>query len=75
MPSNTVWLDGIAENTTEDSLIEYFERFGNVNYCSLDRKKGRALIFYSDGEHAKNAVTAVKEASKKKIQVCYFAYI
>ena len=71
MPSSTVWIDGVADNITDKWLIEYFSHYGKVNHCCVDKKKGRALIFYSEVEQAHYAVSDIKGSmiSKKKIQV------
>lgn len=60
MPTNCVWLDGIADSVSEKFLARHFSRFGPVGYTAIDREKGHSLIFYDSVEYAQIAVSEMR---------------
>ncbi|XP_007440695.1 msx2-interacting protein isoform X1 [Python bivittatus] len=64
MPTNCVWLDGLATNLTDQYLTRHFCRYGPVVKVVFDRLKGMALILYNEIEYAQ---AAVKETKGRKI--------
>ena len=60
MPSGTVWLDCLPEDTTLDFVGNMFSRYGMVHFIFIDKPKGQALIFYEDLEPARRACNDVR---------------
>ncbi|KAF4517733.1 hypothetical protein B566_EDAN002938 [Ephemera danica] len=58
MPTNCVWVDGVAESVSEKYLSSQFNQFGIVAQVSVDRARGHALVFF---EQLSCAQAAVKE--------------
>ena len=56
MPTNCVWLDGIAPTVTEKYLGKQFCRFGRVNYAIIDRCRGLALVYFDTVDYATHAI-------------------
>uniref|UniRef100_T1J4C3 Msx2-interacting protein n=1 Tax=Strigamia maritima TaxID=126957 RepID=T1J4C3_STRMM len=71
MPTNCVWLDGIADTVSDKFLARQFVRFGHVVSTYIDRERGHALIFYERVEHAQIAVPEMRGRALggKKLQV------
>ncbi|XP_032087744.1 msx2-interacting protein isoform X3 [Thamnophis elegans] len=64
MPTNCVWLDGLATSLTDQYLTRHFCRYGPVVKVVFDRLKGMALVLYNEIEYAQ---AAVKETKGRKI--------
>uniref|UniRef100_A0A8C5SYW5 Msx2-interacting protein n=1 Tax=Laticauda laticaudata TaxID=8630 RepID=A0A8C5SYW5_LATLA len=64
MPTNCVWLDGLATSLTDQYLTRHFCRYGPVVKVAFDRLKGMALVLYNEIEYAQ---AAVKETKGRKI--------
>ncbi|XP_039223521.1 msx2-interacting protein isoform X2 [Crotalus tigris] len=64
MPTNCVWLDGLATNLTDQYLTRHFCRYGPVVKVAFDHLKGMALVLYNEVEYAQ---AAVKETKGRKI--------
>ncbi|XP_058486910.1 msx2-interacting protein isoform X2 [Solea solea] len=60
MPTTCVWLDGLANNITEQYLTRHFLRYGHVVKVVFDRLKGMALITYNNTDFAQAAVRETK---------------
>ncbi|KFB41012.1 hypothetical protein ZHAS_00008627 [Anopheles sinensis] len=58
MPTNCVWLDGVADSASENYLVAQFNHFGTVSQVNVDRERRLALIYY---EQVQQAQAAVKE--------------
>ncbi|RWS16930.1 uncharacterized protein B4U79_08471, partial [Dinothrombium tinctorium] len=71
MPTNCVWLHGIAETHSEKSLLWNCSRFGPVVNLTTDRERGNCLVFYETVESAQIAVTDLKGRllNGRKLQV------
>ena len=71
MPTNCVWLDGIASTVTEKYLGKHFGRFGPVNYAIIDRSRGLALVYFDTVDYAQHAVNEMRGrvVVGKKLQV------
>ena len=72
MPTNCVWLDGIASSVTEKYLGKLFGRYGPVNYAIIDRSRGLALVYFDSVDYAQHAVNEMRGrlVAGKKLQVC-----
>lgn len=46
MPTNCVWLHGIADTVAEKFLARHMSRFGHVSYAAVDRERCNGLVFY-----------------------------
>ena len=46
MPTNCVWLHGVAETVAEKFLARHMGRFGHVSYAAIDRDRCNGLVFY-----------------------------
>ena len=60
MPTNCVWLDGIASSVTEKYLGKQFDRFGLVNYAVIDRDRRLALVYFDSVDPAMHAVNQMR---------------
>ena len=71
MPTNCVWLDGVAATVTEKYLGKQFGRFGPVNYAIIDRSRGLALVYFDTVDYAQHAVNEMRGrvVAGKKLQV------
>ena len=71
MPTNCVWLDGIASSVTEKYLGKLFGRYGPVNYAIIDRSRGLALVYFDSVDYAQHAVNEMRGrlVAGKKLQV------
>ena len=71
MPTNCVWLHGVAEALTDKSLLWQANRFGTVTSLVVDRERCNALITYESVESAQIAVQDLKGRvlSGRKLQV------
>lgn len=71
MPTNCVWLDGIAENVDERMLARAFHRHGPIAYVVIDRDKGRALLYFDSPDLAQRTVNDMRGRviGGRKIQV------
>lgn len=71
IPSSCVWVDGISDTVSEKYLTNQFAKFGLVMSTYIDRRTGRALIFFETSDHASAAISEMrgKCISEKKIQV------
>ena len=72
MPTVCVWLEGIGEQVSEKFLLHHFLRFGFVQSVYVDRKTGRALVYYDNVENAQRAVAEMRgrTVADRRIQVC-----
>ncbi|GIY80433.1 protein split ends [Caerostris extrusa] len=59
MPTNCVWLDGVAD-ATDKYLTRHFNRYGIVIYTAVDKERGHALVFYETVEFAQIAVSEMR---------------
>ena len=77
MPTNCVWIDGCGENLTEKSIYRVFKKYGEVTYTFVDRKKWRALVFFTNLDDAQFAVNEMKgrPLGKRRIMVCVHEYV
>ncbi len=71
MPTNCVWLDGVADSVGEKFLCRHFARFGTVSHSVVDRVQGRGLVYFDNMDLAQIAVTEMRgrTLSGKKVQV------
>lgn len=71
MPTQCVWVDGVAENVSEKYLTVQFDQYGPVTQTSIDRERGHALIFFENVTCAQNAVKEMRGVPLrgKKLQV------
>jgi len=71
IPSSCVWVDGISDTVSEKYLTNQFAKFGLVMSTYIDRRTGRALIFFETSDHASAAISEMrgKCIAEKKIQV------
>lgn len=46
MPTNCVWLHGVADTVAEKFLARHMSRFGHVSYAAVDRERCNGLVFY-----------------------------
>ena len=63
--TNCVWLGGITAMVTERYLGKEFGRFGPVNYATIDRSSGRALVCFDDEDCAQGAVNEMRGCNKQ----------
>lgn len=71
IPSSCVWVDGISDTVSEKYLTNQFAKFGLVMSTYIDRRTGRALIFFETSDHASAAISEMRGKCilEKKIQV------
>lgn len=71
MPTNCVWLDGIAESVSEAHLIAQFNRFGHVAQVVIDPDRHLALVFFEQIQSAQLAVKDMRGFTLrgKKLQI------
>lgn len=71
MPTNCVWVDGIADNVNDKYLRMQFEQFGAISKVHADRDRGQALVFFEQVVGAQLAVNKMRGFAVKgnKIQV------
>lgn len=71
MPTNCVWLDGIAETVSETHLIAQFNRFGHVSQVCIDPDRHLALVFFEQIQSAQLAVKDMRGFTLrgKKLQI------
>ena len=71
MPTNCVWIDGFGENLNENRIYRVFKKFGDITYTFVDRKKWRALVFFSNLDDAQYAVNEMKgrPLGKRRVMV------
>ncbi|KAK7481424.1 hypothetical protein BaRGS_00027380 [Batillaria attramentaria] len=71
MPTNCVWIDSVGETISEKSLGRVFKKYGEMTYTFIDRKKWRALVFFTNLDDAQYAVNDMKTRTinKRKIMV------
>lgn len=71
MPTNCVWVNGVADTVNEKYLILQFDEFGSITQVNIDRERGKGLIFYEQVISAQAAVNKMRGASVRgrKIQV------
>ena len=46
MPTNCVWIDGVADAITDKYLARQFSKFGSVVTCDINRARGHALVTF-----------------------------
>ncbi|CAG2067811.1 unnamed protein product, partial [Timema podura] len=46
MPTNCVWVDGVADTVTEKYLNLQFHQFGSISNVTIDRERGHALVYF-----------------------------
>ena len=71
MPTNCVWIDGVAESVNEKYLCRHFSRHMQASHSVIDRDKSRALIYFDNMEVAQRALNEMRgrALAGKKIQV------
>ncbi|KAL9925945.1 spen family transcriptional repressor split ends isoform 3-T6 [Glossina fuscipes fuscipes] len=71
MPTNCVWIDGIAEKISESHLQSQFSRYGAVSKVVIDRLRQLALVLYEQIQYAQTAVKEMRGATLRgrKLQV------
>lgn len=71
IPSDCVWVEGISDTVSEKYLATQFNKFGRVLTTYIDRRTGRALVYYDTQEQAVIAVNEMrgKYVAERKIQV------
>lgn len=71
MPTNCVWLDGIADTVSEAHLITQFNRFGHVGQVCIDPDRHLALVFFEQIQSAQLAVKDMRGFTLrgKKLQI------
>lgn len=71
MPTNCVWLHGIAESMTDKFLARHMGRFGHVTYTAIDRERCNGLVFYDQVSSAQAAVQELRGRALvgRKLQV------
>lgn len=77
MPTNCVWMDGIAESVGEKQLSALFLQYGPVSQVTLDRERGLALVFFEQILFAQSAIKETRGVTLRgrKLQVCIYIYI
>lgn len=60
MPTNCVWIDGIAESVSESYLTTQFGRFGPVSQVTIDKDRRLALVFFEQIQYAQLAVKEMR---------------
>nr|CAD7197647.1 unnamed protein product [Timema douglasi] len=56
MPTNCVWVDGVADTVTEKYLNLQFHQFGSISNVTIDRERGHALVYFEQILYAQEAV-------------------
>ncbi|EFX78543.1 hypothetical protein DAPPUDRAFT_53407, partial [Daphnia pulex] len=71
MPTNCVWLHGVAESVAEKFLARHMSRFGHVSYAAIDRERFNGLVFYDQVSCAQAAVQELRgrALAGRKLQV------
>lgn len=71
MPTNCVWLHGVAETVAEKFLARHMSRFGHVSYAAIDRERCNGLVFYDQVSCAQAAVQELRgrALAGRKLQV------
>ncbi|EDS37284.1 conserved hypothetical protein [Culex quinquefasciatus] len=71
MPTNCVWIDGIADNFGEGYLKSQFDHFGAVSQVTIDRERKLALVFFEQVQCAQAAVKEMRGTTLRgrKLQV------
>ncbi|XP_062545457.1 protein split ends isoform X5 [Armigeres subalbatus] len=71
MPTNCVWIDGIADAVGEGYLRSQFDLFGAVSQVTIDRERKLALVFFEQVQCAQAAVKEMRGATLRgrKLQV------
>ncbi|XP_055640208.1 protein split ends isoform X2 [Toxorhynchites rutilus septentrionalis] len=71
MPTNCVWIDGIADSVSEGYLKTQFDHFGAVSQVTIDRERKLALVFFEQVQCAQSAVKEMRGATLRgrKLQV------
>ncbi|XP_058445864.1 protein split ends isoform X3 [Malaya genurostris] len=71
MPTNCVWIDGIADSVGEGYLKSQFDHFGAVSQVTIDRDRKLALVFFEQVQCAQVAVKEMRGATLRgrKLQV------
>ena len=71
MPTNCVWLHGVAETVAEKFLARHMSRFGHVSYAAIDRERFNGLVFYDQFSCAQAAVQELRgrALAGRKLQV------
>lgn len=71
MPTNCVWIDGIADSVTENYLSGQFSRYGVVSQVIIDRERKLALVSFEQIQYAQSAVKEMRGATLRgrKLQV------
>ncbi|XP_055614579.1 protein split ends-like [Uranotaenia lowii] len=71
MPTNCVWIDGIADSVGEGYLKSQFDHFGVVSQVTIDRERKLALVFFEQVQCAQVAVKEMRGATLRgrKLQV------
>lgn len=71
MPTNCVWLHGVAETVAEKFLARHMSRFGHVSYAAIDRERFNGLVFYDQVSCAQAAVQELRgrALAGRKLQV------
>ncbi|XP_059616724.1 protein split ends isoform X2 [Phlebotomus argentipes] len=60
MPTNCVWIDGIADSVSETYLTTQFARFGPVTQITIDKDRRLALVFFEQIQYAQLAVKEMR---------------
>ena len=73
MPTNCVWLHGVADTVAEKFLARHMSRFGHVSYAAIDRERCNGLVFYDQVSCAQAAVQELRgrALAGRKLQVFY----
>ena len=71
MPTNCVWLHGVADSVSEKFLARHMSRFGHVSYAAIDRERLNGLVFYDQVSCAQAAVQELRgrALAGRKLQV------
>uniref|UniRef100_A0A915KVT8 RRM domain-containing protein n=1 Tax=Romanomermis culicivorax TaxID=13658 RepID=A0A915KVT8_ROMCU len=69
-------INGLSENSTEESILNYFANFGKVQKIEfLNDEKSAAVVSFMDLRSAANAVSRDRHDLKSQtapLKVCYF---
>ncbi|KAF0308176.1 Protein split ends [Amphibalanus amphitrite] len=71
MPTNCVWIDGVADAITDKYLARQFSKFGSVVACDINRARGHALVTFESASPAQVAVIEMRGRALggKKLQI------
>ncbi|XP_037903936.1 protein split ends isoform X2 [Hermetia illucens] len=71
MPTNCVWIDGIADSVSENYLMQQFKSYGPITEVVIDRDRKLALVSFEQVQYAQLAVKEMRGATLRgrKLQV------